>query len=37
VIGWPGYFDRFYHNDVPDKKKAMTNKGKATLTIEHLK
>jgi uncharacterized protein (DUF2235 family) len=37
VIGWPGYFDRFYHRDVPDKRKAMTNKGKATLTIEHLK
>ena len=36
VIGWPGYFDRFYHNDVPDKKKAMTNKGKANLTIELL-
>jgi hypothetical protein len=36
VIGWPGYFGRFYHNDVPEKKKAMTNKGKASLTIELL-
>jgi uncharacterized protein (DUF2235 family) len=36
VIGWPGYFDRFYHNDVPDADKAMTNKGKAKLTIQLL-
>jgi uncharacterized protein (DUF2235 family) len=36
VIGWPGYFDRFYHWDVPNKRKAMTNKGKADLTIEPL-
>jgi hypothetical protein len=36
VIGWPGYFDRFYHWDAADKRKAMTNKGKADLTIELL-
>jgi uncharacterized protein (DUF2235 family) len=34
VIGWPGYFDMFYREDARTR---MTNKGKATLTIEHLK
>jgi hypothetical protein len=34
VIGWPGYFDMFYREDAWTR---MTNKGKATLTIEHLK
>ena len=36
VIGLPGYFDRFYHNDAPDIRKAMTNKGKGDLAIELL-
>jgi uncharacterized protein (DUF2235 family) len=34
VIGWPGYFDMFYREDAWTR---MTNKGKAILTIEHLK
>jgi uncharacterized protein (DUF2235 family) len=34
VIGSPGYFDMFYREDAWTR---MTNKGKATLTIEHLK
>jgi hypothetical protein len=34
VIGWPGYFDMFYREDAVTRR---TNKGRATLTIEHLK